>query len=268
MGTISTASGIASVRILPHQFVLIGEPTTLSIEARDADGTLISFSPEAAVITVAPADAVRLRVVGGGQVQGLLPGSARVTVSLDGVAGLPESITVQSSAAVSINPGAVGLNVLEEYQFTAQVSNAPNNAVRWSVREGAEGGTISQSGLYTAPARRGSFHVDVVSVYDGTRTATATVTANPFVRVGSVFAAMTLGQQQVFTATAVGLADPAVLWSVEEGSSGGTVTADGVYTAPNLPGTYHLIAASREDATARATITITVQAGSGTVIIE
>jgi chitinase len=110
--------------------------------------------------------------------------------------------------------------------------------------------------------------VEAVSVYDGTKKASATVTVDPFITVSPGTATMPLRQQQAFSAALVGLADTRVTWSVLEGSAGGTVTADGIYTAPALPGTYHLVATSREDASVKATITITVQAGSGTIVIE
>ena len=35
-----------------------------------------------------------------------------------------------------------------------------------------------------------------------------------------------------------------VIWSLLEGPAAGTITADGLYTAPSTPGTFHLIATS------------------------
>src|SRR6476660_9638586 len=35
-----------------------------------------------------------------------------------------------------------------------------------------------------------------------------------------------------------------VTWSLQEGSAAGTITADGLYTAPSTPGIFHLIATS------------------------
>lgn len=62
---------------------------------------------------------------------------------------------------------------------------------------------------------------------------------------------------QPFTVTLVGLADQPVTWSVAEGPSGGTVTTDGVYSAPSSPGTYHVVAlASTDGASTQATVTV------------
>jgi hypothetical protein len=48
-----------------------------------------------------------------------------------------------------------------------------------------------------------------------------------------------------------------VIWAVQE-SGGGSVTADGIYTAPAIPGTYHVVATSAVDESKTATATIHV----------
>jgi len=52
------------------------------------------------------------------------------------------------------------------------------------------------------------------------------------------------------TATVANATDTRVTWSVQEGSAGGTVGADGTYTAPSAAGTYHVVATSVADPTA------------------
>ena len=49
-----------------------------------------------------------------------------------------------------------------------------------------------------------------------------------------------------------------VTWSLQEGAAGGTITTDGLYTAPGTPGTFHLIATSSHDTNLSATASITV----------
>lgn len=65
-----------------------------------------------------------------------------------------------------------------------------------------------------------------------------------------------------FTTSVTGTTNMEVTWSVQEGASGGSVTSGGVYTAPNIPGIYHVVATSQADPTKRAIATITVQAGN------
>lgn len=64
------------------------------------------------------------------------------------------------------------------------------------------------------------------------------------------------GTQQ-FACAVTGSTQTGCTWSVTE-TAGGAVTAAGLYTAPSVAGTYHVVATSVADATKRATATITV----------
>lgn len=66
------------------------------------------------------------------------------------------------------------------------------------------------------------------------------------------------GATQTFTASVAGTTNTVVTWSVQEGPSGGTITNAGGYTAPSAAGTFHVVATSQADSTARATATISV----------
>lgn len=55
------------------------------------------------------------------------------------------------------------------------------------------------------------------------------------------------GQSVAFSATAAGAVAAQITWSIQEGAAGGTVTADGLYTAPSLNGTFHVVAVSSLD---------------------
>jgi len=63
------------------------------------------------------------------------------------------------------------------------------------------------------------------------------------------------GTQQ-FTATVTGSVDTSVIWTIQEGPSGGAVTGSGLYTAPSAVGLYHIVARSHADNTQSATATI------------
>jgi hypothetical protein len=80
-----------------------------------------------------------------------------------------------------------------------------------------------------------------------------TVTVNP--PKATLFA----GETQVFVATVAGGGDKTVTWSVDE-EDGGTVTNQGLYTAPKVQGVYHVAAASTSDPQKRAMATVTVLA--------
>ena len=56
-------------------------------------------------------------------------------------------------------------------------------------------------------------------------------------------------QSVPFKGTVTGTVNQGITWSVKEGPAGGTITAEGVYTAPSVPGTYHVVATSAADST-------------------
>lgn len=89
---------------------------------------------------------------------------------------------VPPSAAilVTVTPQTALVPAMQAVQFAAAVQNTSNSAVNWSV-DGVTGGnttlgTISSSGLYTAPPSGGTHTVKATSIVDATRTASASVT--------------------------------------------------------------------------------------------
>jgi len=82
--------------------------------------------------------------------------------------------------------------------------------------------------------------------------ATVSVTINP----SSVN--LTPSATQQFTATVTGASDTSVVWTIQEGAPGGTVTSGGLYSAPGAVGVYHVVATSNADPTQTATATVGV----------
>ncbi|SNB45366.1 hypothetical protein [Geobacter sp. DSM 9736] len=73
-----------------------------------------------------------------------------------------------ATSGVTITPASAKVQVGGTQQFTATVP------VTWSVVS-TNGGTISEGGLYTAPARQGMYLIKGTSTSDPTKSATATV---------------------------------------------------------------------------------------------
>ena len=61
-----------------------------------------------------------------------------------------------SSGTVDISPRSVTLAPGATQQFSVTVTNCPNTAVNWR----ASHGTISDSGVYTAPSEPGTYTVE------------------------------------------------------------------------------------------------------------
>jgi hypothetical protein len=93
-----------------------------------------------------------------------------------------------AAVTVTISPTPVNLPANGSQQFAATVTGASDTSVIWTVREGSSGGTVSNSGLYSAPARLGTYHVVATSNADQTQSAVATVAVPGFIPSGLLYA--------------------------------------------------------------------------------
>jgi len=84
------------------------------------------------------------------------------------------SVSAAQTVSVSVSPTAVAMPQKWQQQFAAIVSGSSNTAVLWSVKQGT--GTISQSGLYTAPQVVETDVISATSQADSTKSASASVT--------------------------------------------------------------------------------------------
>src|ERR1700757_5163336 len=108
------------------------------------------------------------------------------------------SQTQPSQVSITISPTSVTVAAGGTQQFTATVQNTGNTAVTWQVNGVTGGnstvGTISSSGLYTAPAvvqSTTTVTVAAVSQADPTKSASAQVTITPI--IGMAFYVSTSG---------------------------------------------------------------------------
>ncbi len=140
--------------------------------------------------------------------------------------------------SVSITPKNASLAAFTTQQFNAAVLGTGNLAVQWS----ASAGSISASGLLTAPSAAGNLTVTATSQQDSSKfdSVTVTITAAPNVSV-SITAPSSLESADSANLTAIvtGSSNTGVTWSTNVG----TITSAGVFTPP--------------DATTSATITAT-----------
>ena len=172
------------------------------------------------------------------------------TVGRDG----PSPATPPSSITMSIQPASASLFLGQAQQFQAAIGGTSNASVNWEVNGVAGGnstlGTISSSGLYTAPAilpANPAVTIAAVSAADSTDSASASVALQDDIVVGvsPASASVPAGGTQVFTAAVAASGSPAtsVTWTVNGIAGGssvvGTITANGgdsaTYTAPVAP---------------------------------
>ncbi len=171
-------------------------------------------------------------------------------LSACGTADNPASLPGITPASPEVAPG-------ENVQFTAPV--APAVQVAWAVLEPA-GGTIDNSGIYTAPLSEGLY--TVTASFTSLSSATQVrVKRNLRVDVSPTTATVAAGETLAVSATVSGWVKT-VSWSVAEGAAGGIVTDAGVYTAPATAGVYHVVATSTADLTKTGSSEITVTAAA------
>ncbi len=180
-----------------------------------------------------------------------------------------------STVGVSIEPAAPTIVTNTTQPFVATVTGDPNTEVAWSVEEGAVGGTVSNTGVYTAPAIPGTYHLVAESQADACATAVVDVTVTPAPPITVTIrpdgpVTVEVQGSQTFLASVTGTTNTAVTWSVQPGGAGGTINSvTGVYTAPTtLTGTTVdvVVATSDVNPTASDLVEINILASTPIVI--
>jgi hypothetical protein len=230
-----------------------GTTANVSVAWSIQEGSCGSVTP--AGVYSAPGAAATCHVVATSQADTTKSAVATVTVT---AAPVLVVVNVAPASAATTTGGTVS--------FSATVSGTTagqSTAVTWSVPAGA-GSIGASTGVYVAPTTAGTYVVTATSVAAPTRSATATVTvtapppAGVAISMSPLTATLDACKGQVFAATVTNASNTAVTWSVVE-AGGGTVT-NGIYTAPQAAGTYHVKATSVADPTKTVQGTITVGA--------
>jgi hypothetical protein len=182
------------------------------------------------------------------------------------------TIVAPNNIVVTVTPSGPSLNVGAKQQFTATVTGSSNTAVTWGLSGtgcvGSTCGTITASGLYTAPAQAPEpafVTVTATSAADSTKSGSATVnvTQQIGVTISPTTAQLAEGQTKQFSASVTGTSNTSVSWSVSgtgcSGSGCGTVSPTGLYTAPEaLPTQVMVTATSVADLAVSASATVTI----------
>ena len=139
------------------------------------------------------------------------------------VTGLDNVFTTPAAAiSVSVSPTTATVASGGTEQFSAQVTNTSNTAVTWS----ATSGTVSTTGLFTAPTVTATKTVTVTatSVADNTKSASATVTVNAAAGI------LTLNPTSIsFGSVTVGQTSPVLLTTLTNtGNAPLTITSDSI----------------------------------------
>jgi hypothetical protein len=180
----------------------------------------------------------------------------------------------QPSIAVSLTAPITSVQAGKSVQLTASVSNASNTAVIWEVNGipggNSTSGTITSSGLYTAPLVQPNPATVVIlaaAAADTSASAVVNLTIGPPVVVAITPKAVTVltGSTYTFASTVANASDKSVSWFVNGIQGGnstfGTISTVGLYAAPPTPpasSTVSVTAASNADTTKSDTASVTI----------
>ena len=277
--TISTFTTITSVEVAPNQTLGINETKTLSFTAgnnvllyspKDKDGNIVAITPGSATLVLVKSDSTvpgqPSAAVQADSLTGLAPQRATVRVQVDYKESPETAVLIRSNVTLAVSPPNATLSLLEGQTFTAtlQNDNPTVGGVTWSVLQGDTAGTIDANGVFKATRLEGNFTIRATSKFDPnvfvdtpvTVASQVAVTVSPANPAPISFN----GGQQKFTATVSRVPadqDAGVTWSVKE-STGGTISADGLYIAPAQTGVYTIVATSNFDTRKTAEIKVTV----------
>jgi hypothetical protein len=244
VGTAYTASINAQGGAAPYQFVLVHGAIPPGLSLNTTTGR-VSGTP-----TTAGTYSFRLNVTD-------LPHTNRGEVTVNMVVS---TTTAPAPVTVSVSPTSASVASAGRQQFSASVGNTSNTSVTWT----ASSGTISSSGMFTAPTvtANTTASVTATSVADPTKHAQVTITVGTVatapvsISVSPTSSALISGGSQQFTAAVTNTSNTAVTWT----TTGGTIGSGGMFTAPNVANSAAMTvtATSVADPTKSAHSTVTV----------
>jgi hypothetical protein len=181
-----TATSVANSDKSASAVVTVSQPIQVSISVSPTTASLASGGNQqfTAYVSGTSNTAVTWSATGGTITTGGLyvAPSAAGTYTVMAVSGADTtksasaivSVSAAQTISVSISPASLSMAQNGQQQFAATVSGSSDTAVTWSVTKGT--GTITESGLYTAPQALETDIAVATSQADSTKSASATIT--------------------------------------------------------------------------------------------
>lgn len=258
-----SSSGAQSVRV-----VLSANGTTLAQQVVSrptaaATTSSITFSNQPAEQITANATSYSLS---GGSGSALASAAVVVNLTPNATVSTPLSFS-PTIASVSISPTPIGLITGSTTTLAASALDANGNVILttgsdWSWSSSNTGvATIGASGVTTTltAVSAGTSSITLQETTTGKTISVVAAVSNFYITLAPPQVTLAPGGTQQFTVSTT-LGSLPVTWKVQEGSAGGSVDTNGVYTAPATTGTYHVIAIPLAYPAFSGSATITVSA--------
>lgn len=290
-----TETGYYTAPAMPGSYVVflqsVDDPDVISTCQVTVIDELLTLNPES--VTLEPGQSIQYGIqfagpspttfqwsaTGGSITQGgyytapASPGTYNVMVSPSSQPTLVRTsiVTVPATPFVQVLPSFASVAPGGMVSFAAVVRSGN---VTWSVQE-AGGGTITQTGLYTAPLVVGTYTVVATSSLNGlissgaqvvvrsggdntsSGTSTGTGTSGAQITISPCNINATAGEYLPLNANVTGNSDTGVVWSIQGSSNDASIDSNGIFVARRR-GSYILTASSHADSTAYATCNINV----------
>ena len=274
--SLTVSAKVGSTSALPVTITNTGT-TPLSVTQAVLSGTGFSMSGLAMPVTLPGGQSTSFTIKFAASQVGVTNGNVEfMTDSRHAPHTLPLHGTGSSQnpvvASIVVSPPVATPAPSAKVQFTAAIQGATtNDSVTWV----ASIGTISATGVFTAPSVSGIGTIVATSVADPTKSATATVAVAdatpPLSRSGvagvtvtpGTASSVTSGTLQFKASVAGKTSNTAVTWK----ASLGTITSAGSYTAPAKAGADTVTATSVADSAKSGSATVTVTAPASAPVV-
>jgi hypothetical protein len=169
-------SEVAGVVVEGATALTAGEQTQFTAHAVDVNNATLFSGAGFSWITSSPS-VLTVNPDTGSATAGLL-GDVTVSATLRGTvysSSLNVNVASNGGVSVQISPPLANLLPGTQQQFTAQVTGAANTGVAWTVTPLSGSGTVTTTGVYTAPTQEGMYFVQAASLADPSSKAEALV---------------------------------------------------------------------------------------------
>jgi hypothetical protein len=246
-----TDDAVAGVSVIPDsQLVFFKDKFTFAAEPRNAAGEVLNRT-----ISWTLGNTAMARIVSSTSTtityKPLLVGSTSVTATTDGVSKSGKVvIRGLGGARLIVTPAQVSVGSGETMQFVATGLTKFGETATVNATWTATGGTISQSGVFTAGSTSGSFRVIGATSYGLADTSIVVIgTSGGGAAVAQVIlvpesVSLVAGERAEFAAYGRTSVGDSVSVNATYAATGGSISTAGVYTAGSAPGTYRVIASS------------------------